>query len=78
MSGTKWIYIFFLPTYSPHLNLIETLWRKIKYEWLKPQDYLNFEILTDAVESIILDVGKKYKINFSERTHFINSKLSII
>ncbi len=28
----KDLYIFFLPTYSPHLNLIETLWRKIKYE----------------------------------------------
>jgi transposase len=51
--------IFFLPTYSPHLNLIETLWRKIKYEWLKPQDYLDFDTLTNAVENIILDVGKK-------------------
>ena len=30
------LHIFYLPTYSPHLNLIETLWRKIKYEWLKP------------------------------------------
>lgn len=72
------LYIFFLPTYSPHLNLIETLWRKIKYEWLKPHDYLDFETLTNAVENIILDVGKKYKINFSELKHFTNSKLSII
>ncbi|MEL7118808.1 MAG: IS630 family transposase, partial [Bacteroidota bacterium] len=30
----KGLYIFYLPTYSPHLNLIEILWRKIKYEWL--------------------------------------------
>lgn len=28
------LYVFFLPTYSPHLNPIEILWRKIKYEWL--------------------------------------------
>ena len=72
------LHIFFLPTYSPHLNLIETLWRKIKYEWLKPQDYLDFNTLTDAVENIILDVGKKYKINFDELKHFTNYKLSII
>ena len=26
------LFIFYLPRYSPHLNLIETLWRKIKYE----------------------------------------------
>ena len=74
----KDLYIFFLPTYSPHLNLIETLWRKIKYEWLKPQDYLDFDTLTNAVENIILEVGKKYKINFGELKHFTNSKLSII
>lgn len=74
----KDLYIFFLPTYSPHLNLIETLWRKIKYEWLKPKDYLNFDTLTNAVESIVLEIGKKYKINFGEMKHFTNHKLSII
>ncbi len=38
----KDLYLFFLPTYSPHLNLIETWWRKIKYAWLKcnSQDFL--------------------------------------
>jgi len=74
----KDLYIFFLPTYSPHLNLIETLWRKIKYEWLKPKDYLNFDTLTNAVENIVLEVGKKHKINFGELKYFTNSKLSII
>lgn len=27
--------IFWLPTYSPHLNLIEILWRFMKYEWIE-------------------------------------------
>lgn len=35
----KSLYIFNLPAYSPHLNIIEILWRKMKYEWLKPEDY---------------------------------------
>jgi transposase len=72
------LYIFFLPTYSPHLNLIEMLWRKIKYEWLKPQDYSDFDTLTNAVENIIRDVGQKYKINFAEIKYFTKHKLSII
>ncbi|MGI8545675.1 MAG: IS630 family transposase [Aridibacter sp.] len=33
----KGFYIFFLPPYSPHLNIIEILWRKMKYEWLKSE-----------------------------------------
>ncbi|WP_394995242.1 transposase [Emticicia sp.] len=72
------LYIFFLPTYSPHLNLIETLWRMIKYRWLKAQDYLDFNSLTDAIENIINDIGKNLKINFSKIKHFTNYKLSII
>src|SRR5262249_61078245 len=28
------LYVYLLPAYSPELNLIEILWRKIKYDWL--------------------------------------------
>ena len=34
------LYLFYLPTYSPDLNLAQTLCRKRKYEWLRPQEYL--------------------------------------
>jgi transposase len=61
------LYIFFLPTYSPHLNIIETLWRKMKYEWLKPQDYLNCETLKKAVLNIICQYAEKYSIKFNEK-----------
>ena len=27
------LFVFYLPTYSPHLSIAETLWRKLKYEW---------------------------------------------
>lgn len=61
-------YIFNLPTYSPHLNIIEILWRKMKYEWLKPSDYLSFESLIKAIKEILSNLGTQYKINFQDRT----------
>ena len=63
----KGFYIFNLPAYSPHLNIIEILWRKMKYEWLKPEDYLSFESLTTAIKEILSQLGAEYKINFKDR-----------
>ena len=66
----KWkefdVEIFFLPTYSPHLNLIETLWRKIKYEWLKPKDFHCMKTLRDALQAILVTIGDKYFIDFKQ------------
>ena len=31
----KGLTLFFLPTYSPQLNIIEILWLFIKYQWLE-------------------------------------------
>lgn len=59
------LYIWYLPTYSPHLNRIEILWRKIKYEWLKPNDYLNWKTLNNAIDEILANIGKRYVINFA-------------
>lgn len=67
----KGFYIFFLPPYSPHLNIIEILWRRIKYEWLKAEDYLSFESLTAAIKEILSNLGTEYRINFQSRV-FIN------
>ncbi len=63
----KGFYIFNLPSYSPHLNKIEILWRKMKYEWLKPEDYASFEKLTEAIREILSQLGTEYKINFTDR-----------
>jgi transposase len=63
----KGFYIFNLPPYSPHLNIIEILWRKMKYEWLKPEDYASFESLTIAIKEILSNLGEEYKINFQDR-----------
>lgn len=61
------LYIFFLPTYSPHLNPIEILWRKIKYEWLAYQDIQNQLQLDQRLEEILRNFGKEYRINFKNK-----------
>ncbi len=58
--------IFYLPTYSPHLNRIETFWRKCKYEWLLPENYQSWKHLTHKLEHILDNFGNIYRINFKE------------
>lgn len=61
----KGLEIFFLPTYSPHLNIIEILWRFIKYKWLESDAYESYAALVDAVENILKNFGTEYTINFA-------------
>ena len=56
--------IFTLPTYSPQLNLIEILWRFIKYEWLEIDAYSRWENLVASGEKILKEFGENYVINF--------------
>lgn len=62
----KGLYIFYLPPYSPHLNIAERLWKELKGRWLKPQDYDTFDTLCSAVDKCLEQVGSKYKINFTK------------
>jgi transposase len=57
--------LFFLPTYSPELNLIEILWRFMKYEWIDFTAYQSWKKLVEYVESVLAGFGEEYKINFS-------------
>lgn len=59
------LFIWYLPTYSPHLNIIETLWRKIKYEWLKHYDYHDKNTFDQALEHILRNIGSEFTINFT-------------
>ena len=58
------LWIFYLPEYSPELNLIEILWRFMKYEWIEFWAYANFSCLIQYVEGVIKGFGDKYKIHF--------------
>lgn len=62
----KGLYVFFLPKYSPHLNIAETFWRKAKYEWLKPSDYFSFAKYKRKIKEIFNKIGIDYKIDFKE------------
>ena len=60
------LYIFYLPPYSPHLNIIERFWKEFKEGWLKPSDYQSADSLFYAVNRICAAVGTHLFINFSE------------
>ncbi len=59
------LFLKYLPPYCPELNLIEILWRKIKYEWLPFSAYFSFKSLSDSVIDILNGFGSIYKIAFA-------------
>jgi transposase len=63
---SRGLYIFFLPPYSPHLNISETIWRKLKKEWLNPEDYLNKDSLFYATNRCLANIGGNLKIRYSK------------
>jgi transposase len=63
------LHLFFLPPYSPHLNIAETVWRMLKGKWLTPADYLSPEALFYAAIKCLDAVGNDLKIRFSTFTH---------
>ena len=59
------VYLFDLPTYSPELNLIEIVWRFMKYEWIELKAYQSWESLKAYVEEMLVGYGEKFVINFA-------------
>jgi transposase len=56
--------LFFLPSYSPELNLIEILWRFVKYEWIDFEAYASWKTFVDHIETIFAEFGETHIINF--------------
>jgi len=69
----KGLFIFYLPAYSPHLNRIERLWQKIKYEWLKAADYATTQTLHKAIKYIFEQFGQQFNIIFDQKKTSSNS-----
>jgi len=66
------LFLFFLPPYCPHLNIVEVLWRRLKYQWLRPQDYLETDALFYQVRQALAAVGSLLKIQFAPFQHSLN------
>lgn len=58
------LFIFFLPPYSPQLNIIERLWKEIKARWISVKDYENQQQLFYTVELILKAIGHSLKLYF--------------
>ena len=70
--------VWYLPTYSPHLNRIERLWLRTKYSCgsppgLKPADYTTMETLKEALKRIFDQFGEHYTIHFKTPEVSFNS-----
>jgi transposase len=65
--------VWYLPTYSPHLNRIERLWLRTKYSWLKAADYTSMKTLQEALKRIFDQFGERYTIQFKTPEVAINS-----
>jgi transposase len=61
---SRGLYIFYLPPYSPHLNIIERLWLELKQRWIAPEDYQSAQSLFYAAYLALAAVGSQLIINF--------------
>jgi len=69
---SKWynrgLTLMYLPPYSPQLNIIEILWKFMKYYWIEYTAYLSHDNLLEYVKKIFDNYGTKegqYFINFN-------------
>ena len=56
--------IYRIPPYSPELNIIEIVWRKIKYEWMPFSAYDSYLNLKKELFDVLSNIGKTYTIDF--------------
>lgn len=59
------VHLVYLSAYSPELNLIEILWRQVKYHWLPLSAYLSFDRLCDEVHRLLKGYGTECTINYA-------------
>ena len=63
--AARQVYLQYLPAYGSELNRIETLWHRLKHEWLEVEAYRTAQVLRQAVENILKQFGEKYTITFA-------------
>lgn len=55
------IELLYLPSYSPHLNLIERLWKFVRNQCLYSKYYANFDDFKDAIDTCIDQANTTHK-----------------
>ena len=66
---SRGLFVFYLPVYSPHLNIVEILWKHLKYFWLRAEDYLEPQTLFYHVHQALAAVGSLIHIHFKPFNH---------
>ena len=61
----KGLYLQFIPPYCPELNLIEILWKFVKYYWLDLSAYQSMALLKEKLHEVLENIGTKYQVNFA-------------
>ena len=59
------LFLFYIPPYCPHLNIVETLWRVMKGKWLRPQDYQSADMLFYATNRVLAAIGNSLRVNYN-------------
>lgn len=57
--------LLYLPPYSPELNIIEMLWKFIKYHWMEMSAYQSYTTMKEFVQRMLDEYGDKRVIDFS-------------
>lgn len=60
----KNVVIEYLTPYSPQLNRIEILWRRVKYHWLPLEAFESITSLRWHLSTVLNGIGTKYQITF--------------
>jgi hypothetical protein len=61
----KKLFLYYLPPYSPQLNMIERVWQFMKYQWMPLSAYNSFQNMRESVNSMLSGYGSKHLITFA-------------
>ncbi|WP_177313334.1 transposase, partial [Burkholderia ubonensis] len=57
-------HLFYLPPYSPELNLIEIVWRHLKYRWRRFITWIK-ETIDAELADLLAAYGVKFQTSFA-------------
>lgn len=82
-ESSKWanrgLTLLYLPPYSPQLNIIEILWRFIKYYWIDIESFKSYKNMKNYVVNILNEFKNGNKtINFNNYKNTFNNQIKLL